>query len=68
MGWRFPWVSSFASDFNYDFGVSFTPEQLAPARAVYNYRETALGLADQSGDSVFYKDEAGGGRALSQSG
>jgi predicted dithiol-disulfide oxidoreductase (DUF899 family) len=55
MGWRFPWVS-------------FTPEQLGPGRAVYNYRETALGLADQSGDSLFYKDEAGGGRALSQSG
>jgi predicted dithiol-disulfide oxidoreductase (DUF899 family) len=26
MGWKFPWASSFESDFNYDFGVSFTPE------------------------------------------
>jgi predicted dithiol-disulfide oxidoreductase (DUF899 family) len=36
MGWRFPWVSSLGSDFNFDFGVSFTPEQRATA-ATYNY-------------------------------
>jgi predicted dithiol-disulfide oxidoreductase (DUF899 family) len=27
MGWRFPWASSAGSDFNFDFGVSFTEEQ-----------------------------------------
>ena len=37
MGWTFPWVSSHDSDFNYDFGVSFTPEDLAAGRAIYNY-------------------------------
>ena len=59
MGWRFPWVSSFRNDFNFDFHVSFTPEELATKRAFYNYRHTDPGLADLSGDSVFYKNEAG---------
>jgi predicted dithiol-disulfide oxidoreductase (DUF899 family) len=59
MGWRFPWVSSFHSDFNYDFNVSFTPAELAAKRAYYNFRHTDPGLTDLSGDSVFFKDEAG---------
>lgn len=59
MGWRFPWVSSLGGDFNYDFGVSFTPEQLAAGPVTYNYREIKLGMTEQSGESVFYKDEAG---------
>src|SRR5437867_11529926 len=59
MGWRFPWVSSYNSDFNYDFHVSFTPEQIATGRAYYNYRYTNPGLEDLSGDSVFFKDDAG---------
>jgi predicted dithiol-disulfide oxidoreductase (DUF899 family) len=37
MGWRFPWVSSSASDFNFDFGVSFTREQ-QQGTIEYNYR------------------------------
>src|SRR3569833_2126085 len=37
MGWRFPWVSSYRSDFNYDFDVSFTPDQVASGRAIYNF-------------------------------
>jgi predicted dithiol-disulfide oxidoreductase (DUF899 family) len=59
MGWRFTWVSSFRGDFNYDFNVSFRPEELAAKRAFYNFRYTDPGLADLSGDSVFFKDEAG---------
>jgi predicted dithiol-disulfide oxidoreductase (DUF899 family) len=59
MGWRFTWVSSFNSDFNYDFNVSFTPEQVAAGKAYFNFRETAPGMEDLSGDSVFFKDEAG---------
>jgi predicted dithiol-disulfide oxidoreductase (DUF899 family) len=59
MGWRFTWVSAFNSDFNYDFNVSFTPAELAAKRAYYNFRYTDPGLADLSGDSVFFKDEAG---------
>src|SRR5579863_1795555 len=38
MGWRFRWVSSSGSDFNYDFNVSFTPQELAAGRARYNYQ------------------------------
>jgi predicted dithiol-disulfide oxidoreductase (DUF899 family) len=59
MGWHFTWVSSYGSDFNYDFNVSFTPEQIAAGRAYYNYRYTDPGLEDLSGDSVFFKDTAG---------
>jgi predicted dithiol-disulfide oxidoreductase (DUF899 family) len=59
MGWRFRWVSSYNSDFNYDFKVSFTPEQIAAGRAFYNYEYVNPGLEDRSGNSVFFKDEAG---------
>lgn len=62
MGWKFPWVSSYRSDFNYDFDVSFTPEQIASGRALYNFQralEWAAGLEDLSGDSVFFKDGSG---------
>ena len=59
MGWRFTWVSSYASDFNYDFNVSFTREEMEPGRAYYNYRHGNPGLADLSGDSVFFKDDSG---------
>ena len=38
MGWSFPWVSSYGSDFNFDYHVSFTPEQIAAGRAYYNYQ------------------------------
>jgi predicted dithiol-disulfide oxidoreductase (DUF899 family) len=59
MGWRFRWVSSSGSDFNYDFGVSFPPEQVASHRALYNFKHGDPGVEDRSGDSVFVKDESG---------
>ena len=62
MGWKFRWVSSYRSDFNYDFNVSFTHEDAASGHAIYNFGvlpEWAAGMEDLSGDSVFYKDEAG---------
>ncbi len=62
MGWRFPWVSSYRSDFSYDFHVSFRPEEVAAGQALYNFQpapEWAVGLEDLSGDSIFYKDERG---------
>lgn len=59
MGWRFPWVSSYHNDFNYDFNVSFTPAQLAAGSAFYNFQTSNPGVEDLSGDSVFFKDEAG---------
>ena len=39
MGWHFPWVSSPGSDFNYDYHVSFTPEDLAEGKVYYNFAE-----------------------------
>jgi len=62
MGWRFRWVSSYHSDFNYDFNVSFIREEVASGRALYNFGkapEWAAELEDLSGDSVFYKNAAG---------
>jgi predicted dithiol-disulfide oxidoreductase (DUF899 family) len=59
MGWTFEWVSSFGSRFNYDYGVSFTPEALRGAGAPYNYTQRETRLTDQPGVSTFYKDPAG---------
>src|SRR5688572_26809183 len=44
MGWRIPFYSSFGSDFNYDFGVSFKPEEMAAGRAYYNYAHCDPGI------------------------
>lgn len=59
MGWRFPWVSSFASDFNFDFGVSFTPQQRARNEVTYNYAPQPFESDELPGLSVFYRDDAG---------
>jgi predicted dithiol-disulfide oxidoreductase (DUF899 family) len=59
MGWRFPWVSSFHNDFNYDFHVSFTPDELKAGKAYYNYDYRPVGVDELSGRSVFYKDPSG---------
>jgi predicted dithiol-disulfide oxidoreductase (DUF899 family) len=60
MGWRFPWVSSYGSDFNRDFDVSFTKDQLAKGKVYYNYAETEFPSEEAPGASVFYKDGKGG--------
>jgi predicted dithiol-disulfide oxidoreductase (DUF899 family) len=59
MGWRFKWVSSFGSDFNYDFHVSFTQQQMATGRGYYNYDIRPINSEELSGLSVFYKDPEG---------
>ena len=59
MGWQFTWVSSNSSDFNYDFAVSFTPEQKARKEIYYNYGKQDFGAEEMPGISVFYKDDAG---------
>ncbi len=59
MGWRCKLVSSYGSDFNYDFHVSFKPEEIASGSAYYNYETRDVGIDELSGRSVFYKDEAG---------
>lgn len=57
MGWTFLWVSSDDRDFNYDFGVSFKPEDRAAGRALYNYGLTQIrNSPDMFGVSVFAKD------------
>lgn len=59
MGWGFKWVSSYGSDFNYDFNVSFSPEQLAQGSVIYNYEPTSQATEEEPGYSVFFKDEGG---------
>ena len=59
MGWSFKWVSSSQNDFNYDYGVSFTPEQLQKGTANYNYSTNNPGFPDREGTTVFYKDQNG---------
>lgn len=59
MGWTFDWVSSAGSDFNYDFAVSFTPEQIASGAKIYNFGTSGFGIEEAPGISVFIRDEAG---------
>jgi predicted dithiol-disulfide oxidoreductase (DUF899 family) len=60
MGWQFPWVSSAGSDFNYDYHVSFTKEEVAKGEAFYNFEYTDIGkMKDLHGTSVFIKDRDG---------
>ena len=59
MGWQFNWVSSAGSEFNYDFGVSFTGKQMSTGRVFYNYVSQPFPHEEAPGISVFYKDDAG---------
>jgi predicted dithiol-disulfide oxidoreductase (DUF899 family) len=59
MGWQFKWVSSHGSDFNYDFHVSFTPEERAKGEVYYNYGMQPFESEELPGISVFYKHDAG---------
>lgn len=58
-GWSFPWVSAGDSDFNYDFQVSFRPEEIAAGTATHNYGPYRMKLTDKPGISAFYRDETG---------
>jgi predicted dithiol-disulfide oxidoreductase (DUF899 family) len=58
MGWRFNWVSSYRNDFNQDYRVSFTDEDVAKGK-YYNFDTSAFSSEEAPGISVFYKDEAG---------
>ncbi len=60
MGWSFKWVSCGESDFNYDYHVSFTEQEVKKGKAYHNYRENhKVGQRDCPGISVFYKDAEG---------
>lgn len=58
MGWTFDWVSSGASDFNYDYAVSFTPDQIRSGEKAYNFGTSGFGVEEAPGISVFYRDAA----------
>ena len=59
MGWSFKWVSSLGSDFNYDYQVSFSADDLEKGEGVYNYRRGGFSGEEAPGISVFYKNERG---------
>ena len=58
MGWRFKWVSSLGSDFNHDYHVSFTPQEMQ-SEVEYNYGRTKFPSEEAPGLSVFFRDEDG---------
>ena len=59
MGWQFKWVSSYANDFNRDFHVSFTPDEMAQGEVYYNYRTGQFPSEEAPGLSAFFKDPDG---------
>jgi predicted dithiol-disulfide oxidoreductase (DUF899 family) len=59
MGWRFKWVSSVANDFNLDYHVSFTKEEMAAGKVSYNYDQIEFPSEEGPGASVFYKQATG---------
>ena len=59
MGWRFKWVSSYGSDFNHDYQVSFSPEELRTGRVCYNYADGDFPVEEAPGVSVFFRNDAG---------
>ncbi len=59
MGWGFKWVSSLDNEFNRDYYVSFTEEDLEKGSTYYNYSMRKGGGAEAPGISVFYKDDNG---------
>jgi predicted dithiol-disulfide oxidoreductase (DUF899 family) len=59
MGWDVNWVSSFGTDFNFDFHVSFTDAEMKAGKMEYNYRVMDFPQQEAPGISVFAKDKAG---------
>jgi len=59
MGWSFPWVSSAGNGFNYDYHVSFTPEEMQAGKAYYNYAFHPINVSDEQGISIFCKSDDG---------
>jgi predicted dithiol-disulfide oxidoreductase (DUF899 family) len=59
MGWSIKWFSSFESDFNRDYHVSFTSEEMEKGEMYYNYRISNFPMEEAHGISVFYKNQQG---------
>src|SRR5262249_32958810 len=56
MGWNFKWVSSLESDFNYDYQVSFSKDEITRGKVYYNFEMRDVTNDELSGISVFYKN------------
>jgi predicted dithiol-disulfide oxidoreductase (DUF899 family) len=59
MGWSFKWVSTLEGDFNHDFGVSLTNDEIEQHQGTYNYTAPKFALSELPGVSVFYRDAGG---------
>lgn len=59
MDWSFKWVSSFGTDFNRDYHVSFTPDEMEKGEMFYNFSIGTFSSEEAPGISVFYKDQQG---------
>ena len=59
MGWKFRWVSSAPSDFNHDFGVSFSAQDMAAGPVLYNYKRQPFPHEEAPGISIFVMDDSG---------
>ena len=59
MGWKFHWVSSYGTDFNYDYHVSFTQQERDSGKVYYNYADQQFPSEEGPGLSVFQRDPDG---------
>jgi predicted dithiol-disulfide oxidoreductase (DUF899 family) len=59
MGWSLRWLSAASSDFNEDYGVTFSPEDMEAGNVTYNFNQTKLGSGEMPGISIFIKGEDG---------
>jgi len=59
MGWKFKWVSSNATDFNFDYHVSQSKDEVGKNEVLYNYTMQKFPSEERPGASVFYKDTSG---------
>ena len=57
LGWNFKWASSFGNDFNHDYQVSFTPEEMKRGEVFYNFQKNTFPSEEAPGVSVFYRNE-----------
>jgi predicted dithiol-disulfide oxidoreductase (DUF899 family) len=59
MGWTFDWFSSASCDFNHDYAVSFTPEEIKSGAKIYNFGTSGFRVEEAPGISVFCRDDKG---------
>lgn len=59
LGWTFEWVSSAGTEFNRDYGVSFSAQDLAAGPVTYNYTGQPPHGGELPGISVFARGDDG---------